>query len=134
MNRQNSGIAGERKFSTEFPLSGLETEGKVKSWMSWHQKSCLSWPPQGSHSTAEVKRSVEKPDLDPYFYDQETVFPSLLESKHVWVAATKKQQEHTALKALPVLSFQKHVKEAFFHSFLNVKAYTLYYYSAMDRK
>ena len=81
-----------------------------------------------------MKRSVEKPDLDCYFYDQETIFPFLLQNKHVWVAATKKQQEHEALKALPVLSFQKYVKEAFFHSFLNVKAYTLYYYSAMNWK
>lgn len=123
MNRQNSRIAGERKFPTKFQISGSETDGRVKSWISWHQKSCPSWSPQGSQSTMEAKRSVEKPDLDPYFCDQETIFPSLLQSKHVWVAATKKQQEHKALTALPVLSFQKYVKEAFFHSFSNVKAY-----------
>jgi len=57
---------------------------------------------------------VEKPDLDPYFCDQKTIFPSLLQSKHASAATTKKQQEHKALKALLSIAFPKIYKGSFF--------------------
>lgn len=137
MNRQNSHTAGERKFPTEFPLPRPETDGGVTPWMPRHQENCPSWPPQCSCSAMEVKRSVEESYLDPYFYDQKTVFPSLLKSKYVSAAVTKKQQDHKTLQALPGIAFPEISKGSFFFFFplfLNVKACVLYYYSAMDRK
>lgn len=63
---------------------------------------------------------MEKSYLDPYFCDQKAIFPSLLKSKHVSAAVTKKQQEYKTLKALPSIAFPEISKGTFFFFFFPI--------------